>query len=421
MAQIIYYLKSEKPDKKGKRSLIAQISLEYKNIRKYLGKVREKEWNKKKQRLSLPAYLSEQERNENLSTNILLDEIDKRFNEFINKNLLEKHNPTEDEIKNLLCISTENDLHKSANFYAVFEDFINSNKSDKAHRTIMGYTTTLNYFKTFEEKTGYKITWDSLNLTFFDSLKTYHYDVIVKQTSYFAKVQRVLKTFLKWAEKRDYYSGKLYNEFNDQEPEKEVIYLTLDELFDLNSFKFSQDRLKKTRDLFCFSCFTGLRYSDVISLKREHIIPGYYCKVQKKTSELIKNPINDFAQAILDKYSDLENPLPQMSTQKLNDYIKECCREVAKMHNKDEGFNKILIKRNIIGSKVTEKKVSKYNSITFHTARKTFITNSMAMGMNIKVIQEMGAPKRDKDLRKYLKVSDDLKSKAMDQTWNSIK
>jgi len=285
----------------------------------------------------------------------------------------------------------------------------------------MGYTTTLNYFKQFEQKTGYKITWDTLNLSFFDTLKTYHYEIIEKQTSYFAKVQRVLKTFLKWAEKREYYSGKLYEEFNDQEPEKEVIYLTQKELFDLYDYKFEVERLCKTRDLFCFSCFTGLRYSDVISLKREHIFQKYYCKVQKKTNELIKNPINDYAQSILDKYKKLDTPLPHLSTQKLNDYIKECCFEVAKIQNKNEDFNKIHIKREIIGSLVKEIKVPKHKTITFHTGRKTFITNSMVMGMNIKVIQEMGAPKREKDLKKYLKVSDDFKFQAMDQTWNNLK
>ena len=33
---------------------------------------------------------------------------------------------------------------------------------------------------------------------------------------------------------------------------------------------------------------------------------------------------------------------------------------------------------------------------------------------------QMGAPKREKDLRKYLKVSDELKSQSMDNTWNSL-
>ena len=38
------------------------------------------------------------------------------------------------------------------------------------------------------------------------------------------------------------------------------------------------------------------------------------------------------------------------------------------------------------------------------------------MGMKIKVIREMGASGRDKDLNKNLKVSDELKAQAMDQT-----
>ena len=194
-------------------------------------------------------------------------------------------------------------------------------RSEKAQRTIMGYQTIFNYLKIFEKTTGYKITWDTLNLKFLDQLKKYHFETLVRQTGYFAKLQRVLKTLLKWAEKRNYYNGNLYSEFQEVEPEKEVIYLTLDELFDLYRFEFKSERLSKTRDLFCFSCFTGLRYSDVYSLKREHISDRYYYKKQKKTNELVKNPINNFANSILCKYLNIDTPLPRISTQKLNTYI----------------------------------------------------------------------------------------------------
>jgi len=42
------------------------------------------------------------------------------------------------------------------------------------------------------------------------------------------------------------------------------------------------------------------------------------------------------------------------------------------------------------------------------------------LGVNIKALQDMGAPKKEKDLKKYLKITDAFKSEVMDNTWNTI-
>ncbi|WP_430813974.1 hypothetical protein [Carboxylicivirga sp. RSCT41] len=52
--------------------------------------------------------------------------------------------------------------------------------------------------------------------------------------------------------------------------------------------------------------------------------------------------------------------------------------------------------------------------------RKTFITNSLMLGANLQVLQEMGAPKRPKHLAKYLKITDAFKNKVMEDTWDKV-
>ena len=89
---------------------------------------------------------------------------------------MEKRNPSESEIETLFFIPDEKDIKKTVAFFEVFNEFIASNKSEKAQRTIMGYQTIFNYLKIFEKTTGYKITWDTLNLKFLDQLKKYHFE-----------------------------------------------------------------------------------------------------------------------------------------------------------------------------------------------------------------------------------------------------
>ena len=81
-----------------------------------------------------------------------------------------------------------------------------------------------------------------------------------------------------------------------------------------------------------FAIYTGLRYTDIMSLKSENLIEdesGYswISIVQIKTRELVKIPILHEAGKILNKYMTLktekESILPVISNQKTNKYLKE--------------------------------------------------------------------------------------------------
>jgi hypothetical protein len=109
-----------------------------------------------------------------------------------------------------------------------------------------------------------------------------------------------------------------------------------------------------------------------------------------------------------------------MSIQNINEYLKKGCRIIASKQPPETGFNRLVIKKSVIGSETTEVSLPHHESITFHTARKTFITNSIMLGVNIKVLQDMGAPEKEKDLKKYLKLTDAFKSQVMDNTWNVL-
>jgi len=419
MTEIQFYLKSEKLDKHGKVALIASIYCNYKAYRMKLGKVRIRDWNKKSQRLRLSSQ-NTKVYEENSKMNAFIDDVEAQARLLFNKVTKERRKPSEFELTNLLNIPEESSVLKSTSFMEVFSDFIESNKSDKAERTIKGYTTVKNYLVRFQESTKYTLTWDNIDVKFIDKLKNYTYITERKQVGYYAKITRVLSTFLHWAEERNYYQGKIYDKLKVDEPEREVVFLSMDELLVLMDYNFESHRLNKVKDLYCFASFTGLRYSDVISLKREHINNKLLTKTQVKTGYVKTLPLNDFALKILKKYEGDEDPLPKMSIQNINEYLKEGCGIIASKQLPKTGFNRLVIKKSVIGSETTEVSLPLHESITFHTARKTFITNSIMLGVNIKALQDMGAPKKEKDLKKYLKITDAFKSQVMDNTWNVL-
>ena len=124
---------------------------------------------------------------------------------------------------------------------------------------------------------------------------------------------------------------------------------------------------------FAFQCFTGVRYSDIENISREDIKASTWNVRTQKTHQIIEIPLNSYALSILAKYSDYPQPLPVISNQKMNDYLKELC----KIAGIDEPVKTVRYK----GSEPIENTYKKYEVIGTHTARRTFVCLSLQKGM----------------------------------------
>ena len=111
--------------------------------------------------------------------------------------------------------------------------------------------------------------------------------------------------------------------------EVERIYLSEGEIQNIINKDFKNERLSLVRDIFLFSCFTGLAYIDVKNLTRSHISIGidgdkWIFTHRQKTESASKIPILSVTQIIIDKYENNpqsvyeEKLLPILSNQKMN-------------------------------------------------------------------------------------------------------
>jgi site-specific recombinase XerD len=97
------------------------------------------------------------------------------------------------------------------------------------------------------------------------------------------------------------------------------------------SKQFDVKRLEHVRDIFVFSCFTGLAYIDVSNLTEENIVTlggtDWIMTKRQKTSITENVPILDVAREIINKYHSSADRngrlLPILSNQKMNAYLKE--------------------------------------------------------------------------------------------------
>jgi site-specific recombinase XerD len=197
----------------------------------------------------------------------------------------------------------------------------------------------------------------------------------------------------------------LANEWLDKNPfanykakvkEVERVYLTEDEIQTIIEKDFNTERLSLVRDIFLFSCFTGLAYIDVKNLTKSHISHGidgeqWIFTHRQKTESASKIPILPVTQMIIDKYdnhpqsSNEDKLLPILSNQKMNAYLKEIATICE--------INKEL---------------------TFHIARHTFATTvTLTNGVPIESVSKMLGHKNLRTTQHYAKVLDRKVSEDM--------
>jgi site-specific recombinase XerD len=179
--------------------------------------------------------------------------------------------------------------------------------------------------------------------------------------------------------------------FNYKSKVKEVerVYLTEEEIQNIINKDFKIERVAMVRDIFIFSCFTGLAYIDVKQLTKNHISLGidgdkWIFKNRQKTDTTSKIPLLPMAMEIVDKYKNHptyvnENRLlPILSNQKMNAYLKEIA-DVCEI-NKE---------------------------LTFHIARHTFATTvTLSNGVPIETVSKMLGHNNLKTTQHYAKILD---------------
>src|SRR5690554_2630555 len=164
MVSINFYLKSVTPNKKGQVPIIAQIALDYKKIRKQIGKTKPGNWNKKSQRLKLPAP-DAINYDEFASFNRFLEALQNKARELSNKLILEKRSASEGEIREILSLQ-QSEPGKS--FFELFDDFLESQKAIVSYNTLRGYKTVRNFLFYFQRDNGFELTFSKIDVHFGD-------------------------------------------------------------------------------------------------------------------------------------------------------------------------------------------------------------------------------------------------------------
>jgi len=257
---------------------------------------------------------------------------------------------------------------------------VNSNKS-----TLTKYKNTLKHLKGFENAKKLKLSYDDINWSFKDHFCNYLYQEPRKHSQNTVhKHVKILKLFMREAKKEGLHSNSIYEhrDYTVGALKVKKVYLTKEDLDKLKKLDLSEcERLDRVRDLFLLSCYSGLRYSDFVNIKKENLvkIEGFqFLNVYtKKTGTEILIPFTDDLDKILKKYG-YNSPKP-LSNQRMNDYIKEVCN-LARIDDP-------ILYQYSEGGRRVQKHVKKYELCSNHTGRRTWASLMYLEGYSIGLLR----------------------------------
>lgn len=303
------------------------------------------------------------------------------------------------ELEEILNIKPK---EKQLTFLEFYNRFIEESKSIKKDGTIRAYNTTLHHIEEFIKETKFDVDFNTIDLIFYKKYTDYLRFKAELSNNTIGKHIKIIKTVLNAATDLKINTNYEFKTkgFKKLTEDVKKIYLTEDEIqriYDLNLYY--NKTWEEVRDLFVVACYTGLRFSDLKALSKEHIKEKngkeYFEVITNKTDQPVIIPISKLIKEILIKYN---YKLPKvLSNQKFNEYLK-IIGELAKI-------NEIIIfNRTEAGIRKTHQ-VKKYDLISAHTARRSMATNMYLNGIPAHKIMLITGHKSERVFQKYISIT----------------
>ncbi|MBZ4036761.1 site-specific integrase [Flavobacterium sp. 17A] len=270
--------------------------------------------------------------------------------------------------------------HRSPTLISLMEYHNEQQLHKLAPGTMKNYHTTQRYVKKFLLEKMYRndIVLSQLSYKFILDFERYLFNHVPKDhqkplnnNGIMKHIER-LRKMINMAVKLDWLAKDPFASFKKHFDKVERECLTSRELSALAEKKISIERLRHVRDMFLFSCYTGLAYIDLAELSPNKIVTGidgglWIATSRAKTDIGVRVPLLPHAAELIDIYRDDPRArnngtiFPVISNQRMNGYLKEIA-DIC-------GITKPL---------------------TFHIARHTFATTiTLSNGVPIESVSKM--------------------------------
>jgi integrase len=289
-----------------------------------------------------------------------------------------------------------------------FDEWIALARAQQKPRSAQVYATAARHLREFAQASKYVVGFDTITPTFGDRYTTYLLHQVKLTDNTVAKQVLTLKRFLRWARDRGYTDATGFDRLSWKRQEPDIMTLTAEEVTALEQLALpAGGYLDNARWLFLLSCYTGLRFSDLVSIRAEHLRGQVLRMTTQKTRETVTVPLRAEAVAIIEKM--LAGKVRTITNQKLNDYLKE----LGQLAGIDAPTEVIRFRGGVRESTT----VAKWERLGCHTGRRTFVTLSLERGLRPETIMKVTGHRGWKSFQRYVNVTSDAVEREFRQSW----
>ena len=262
--------------------------------------------------------------------------------------------------------------NRIVSFYDFFLEVLKVKKLKP--NTVRVYETTYTVLKQFKTN----IAFHELTPLFIKQFNHFLITVRNNQAGGIYNRHKILKCIILEAIKNDLMEKNPYVGFKIEKMSSKKTYLNIEEVerFEAIRIPDKKKHLQKVKDMFLFSCYTGIRFSDVLDLGWAHITEENIEFKMNKTGKFISIPLIDKSKAILERYRNKKNVyvFPVISNQKANKSLKSLAALA--------GIDKHL---------------------TFHVSRHSFASNLVAKDVQLSIVRDLLGHSSIKESEVYAK------------------
>ncbi|PJJ09095.1 site-specific recombinase XerD [Flavobacterium sp. 1] len=391
---VLFYLKTQKTSTQGKAPICARVTVNGKRTEISVKRsINANEWDEKK-------GMTKGSRKETVELNMFLNQFKAKIINTYQQMVLSDAAIDGPAIRDKVLGAD----HLVPTLISLIEYHNEQQASKLAKGTMKNYYTTQRYIEKFLREKYYRndIILSQLTYKFILDFEHYLFNYVPKDhqkqlnnNGVMKHIER-LRKMINMAVKLDWLPKDPFASFKKHFDKVERECLTNRELADLEKKHFSIERLKHVRNMFLFSCYTGLAYIDLTELSPHNIITGldgglWISTSRAKTDTGVRVPLLPQATELVEKYRDdpraqnMGTVFPVISNQRMNGYLKE----IADLC----GITKTL---------------------TFHIARHTFATTvTLSNGVPIESVSKMLGHTSIRTTQIYAKVLEQKLSEDM--------
>jgi integrase len=303
---------------------------------------------------------------------------------------------------------------KDKYIFDYYDEFLEIKKAGN-YNTYINHRRTRDLFLEFTQKVYKVITFDDINnicldkfRAFLDNHRSDKNPNGMLEGSVIARLEK-LREFINY-----YYEAKKHSNTITQtyklkkkapSMNKFIVTLTKEELRAIKNYKFESKRLERIQKLFVLQCMMGQRYIDFIRLDSSmysYQRGNYYLKfMQYKTEKEIEFKLHPEAVPYFESLvvNTPDKKIKPITNSKYNNYVKEMLSHVAE---KCESLKENITKTNIIGAKKLKETWMKYQWVSTHTARRTWINLALESGVPVKTIMSVTGHSKSDILDVYI-------------------